>query len=162
MKIYKYGNNIDTDVIIPARYLNITDPKHLASHCMEDLDAAFSSTVEVGDVIVAEENFGCGSSREHAVLAIKACGVQCVIAKNFARIFFRNALNTGLAIIECPEAVDELASDDEIEVDVKQGIIKRVRDGKVFQFQAYPEFLLNMIENNGLVETTKKAFEGER
>lgn len=161
MKLFIYGDNIDTDVIIPARYLNITNAEHLAAHCMEDIDAEFSGKVKKGDVIVAGENFGCGSSREHAVLAIKASGIKCVIAKSFARIFFRNALNTGLTIIECPEAASELIEDDEIEVDVKKGEITRSKDGKKFSFKPFPDFLLNMIENDGLLETTKLTLNRE-
>ncbi|MBF4696000.1 3-isopropylmalate dehydratase small subunit [Fusibacter ferrireducens] len=161
MKIFKYGDNVDTDVIIPARYLNITDPAHLAEHCMEDIDQSFCERVIEGDVIVAGDNFGCGSSREHAVIAIKASGVSCVIAKNFARIFFRNALNLGLTIIECEAAVDALTEADEIVVDVEKGEIKRVSDQKVFKFQPYPPFLLNMIQNDGLINTTKKTLKQE-
>jgi len=161
MKIYKYGDNVDTDVIIPARYLNITDPKHLAEHCMEDIDQDFSKTVKNGDVIIAGDNFGCGSSREHAVLAIKAAGVKCVIAKNFARIFFRNALNTGLTIIECESAVEALRETDQIDIDVEKGEITRLSDKKVFKFQPYPDFLLNMIQNDGLINTTKKTINQE-
>ncbi|GAU79752.1 3-isopropylmalate dehydratase small subunit [Fusibacter sp. 3D3] len=155
MKIFKYGDNVDTDVIIPARYLNITDPAHLAEHCMEDIDQTFCENAVEGDVIVAGENFGCGSSREHAVIAIKASGIRCVIAKNFARIFFRNALNLGLTIIECEAAAEELTAEDELIVDVEKGEIKRVRDQKIYSFQPYPEFLLNMIQNDGLINTTK-------
>lgn len=161
MRIFKYGDNVDTDVIIPARYLNITDPVHLAEHCMEDIDQTFCESVIEGDVIVAGDNFGCGSSREHAVIAIKASGIRCVIAKNFARIFFRNALNLGLTIIECESAADELTDKDEIVVNVEKGEIKRVSDQKIFEFQPYPPFLLNMIQNDGLINTTKKTLKQE-
>ncbi len=161
MKIFKYEDNVDTDVIIPARYLNITDPAHLAEHCMEDIDQNFSKNVEKGDIIVAGDNFGCGSSREHAVIAIKASGIRCVIAKNFARIFFRNALNLGLTIIECESAAEALSANDEIVVDVEKGEIKRLSDQKIFNFQPYPDFLLNMIQNDGLINTTKKTLKEE-
>ena len=123
MKVYKYGDNVDTDVIIPARYLNAPDEKSLASHCMEDIDTDFSSTVEAGDIVVAGANFGCGSSREHAPLALKACGVKCVIAASFARIFYRNAINIGFPIMECPEAAADIKAGDKVSVDFKTGVI---------------------------------------
>lgn len=130
MKVYKYGDNVDTDVIIPARYLNAPDEASLASHCMEDIDADFSSTVEQGDIMVAGNNFGCGSSREHAPISIKACGVTCVIAKSFARIFYRNAINIGFPIMECPEAVDGISAGDQISVNFATGVIDNETDRK--------------------------------
>ena len=133
MKVYKYGDNVDTDVIIPARYLNAPDEKSLASHCMEDIDAQFASTVEVGDIVVGGSNFGCGSSREHAPLALKACGVKCVIAKSFARIFYRNAINIGFPILECPAAVDGISLGDQVSVDFATGVISDETTGQTFQ-----------------------------
>ena len=150
-RVFKYGDNVDTDVIIPARYLNSTDPKELASHCMEDIDTGFIKQVKKGDIMVANKNFGCGSSREHAPLAIKAAGIDCVIAETFARIFYRNAINIGLAIIECPEAAKEIAADDEVEVDFDTGIITDVTTGKCWQGQPFPEFMQNIIRQGGLV-----------
>ena len=151
MKIYKYGDNVDTDVIIPARYLNAPDEKSLASHCMEDIDVQFASTVEAGDIVVGGGNFGCGSSREHAPLAIKACGVKCVIAKSFARIFYRNAINIGLPIIECPEAARDIKDSDEVEVDFDSGTIRNLTTGKQYQGQAFPEFMQRIIKAEGLI-----------
>ena len=151
MKVYKYGDNVDTDVIIPARYLNAPDEKSLASHCMEDIDTSFASTVEPGDIIVAGANFGCGSSREHAPLAIKACGVKCVIAPSFARIFYRNAINIGLPIIECPEAAKDIADGDEVEVDFDSGVITDKTTGKAYSGQAFPEFMQKIIKAEGLI-----------
>ena len=151
MKVYKYGDNVDTDVIIPARYLNAPDEKSLASHCMEDIDAGFASTVEPGDIIVAGANFGCGSSREHAPLAIKACGVKCVIAPSFARIFYRNAINIGLPIIECPEAAKAIAAGDEVEVDFDSGIITNKTTGQSYEGQAFPPFMQKIISAGGLI-----------
>ena len=155
MKIYKYGDNVDTDVIIPARYLNAPDEKSLASHCMEDIDAAFASAVEAGDIVVGGSNFGCGSSREHAPLAIKACGVKCVIAKSFARIFYRNAINIGFPILECPEAVDVVNSGDQVSVDFQSGVIVNETTGRTFQAVPYPEFVNGIIEHGGLLRSLK-------
>ena len=144
--VFKYGDNVDTDVIIPARYLNSSDPKELATHCMEDIDK-----VHKGDIIVADKNFGCGSSREHAPLAIKAAGVSCVIAETFARIFYRNAINIGLPIIECPEASKGIEAGDEVEVDFDTGIITNKTKGTTFKGQAFPEFMQKIIKAEGLV-----------
>lgn len=155
MKIYKYGDNVDTDVIIPARHLNDPDPKALASHCMEDIDKDFAKTVETGDMVVGGANFGCGSSREHAPLAIKASGVKCVIAKSFARIFYRNAINIGLPILECPEAAEAIAPGDEVEVDFATGAITDVSQGKTWQAAAFPEFIDNIIQSGGLLKSLK-------
>lgn len=155
MKVYKYGDNVDTDVIIPARYLNAPDEKSLASHCMEDIDAGFASTVEPGDIIVAGANFGCGSSREHAPLAIKACGVKCVIAPSFARIFYRNAINIGLPIMECPEACDAISDGDVVEVDADTGTIRDETTGQTFSAQPFPPFIQEIISEGGLVARTK-------
>ena len=150
-KVYKYGDNVDTDVIIPARYLNSSDPKELAVHCMEDIDKDFVNKVQKGDIIVATKNFGCGSSREHAPIAIKASGVSCVIAETFARIFYRNAINIGLPIIECPEAAREISDGDEVEVDFDSGVIYDITTKKQFQGQAFPEFMQKIIDLGGLV-----------
>ncbi len=150
-KVYKYGSNVDTDVIIPARYLNTSDVKELASHCMEDIDADFVKTVRPGDIIVAENNFGCGSSREHAPIAIKESGISCVIANTFARIFFRNSINIGLPILECPEAVANINSGDELEVDLNTGKIKNLTSGKEYQAEPFPEFMHNIIDSGGLI-----------
>ncbi len=150
-KVYKYGSNVDTDVIIPARYLNTSDVKELASHCMEDIDADFVKTVQPGDIIVAENNFGCGSSREHAPIAIKESGISCVIANTFARIFFRNSINIGLPILECPEAVANTNCGDELEVDLNTGKIKNLTSGKEFQAEPFPEFMHNIIGSGGLI-----------
>ena len=155
MKIYKYGNNVDTDVIIPARYLNAPDEKSLASHCMEDIDAQFASTVEPGDIIVANDNFGCGSSREHAPLAIKASGVKCVIAASFARIFYRNAINIGLPIMECPQAATEIQAGDTVNVDFSTGVITDETTGKTYQAAPFPEFVEGIISNGGLLKSLK-------
>ena len=151
MKIYKYKDNVDTDVIIPARYLNSFDAKELASHAMVDIDPTFASTVEKGDIIVAGQNFGCGSSREHAPIAIKAAGVSCVIAETFARIFYRNAINIGLPIIECPAAAKGIEAGDEVEVDFDTGVITNVTKGTTFQGQPFPEFMQKIIKAEGLV-----------
>ena len=153
MKIYKYGDNVDTDVIIPARYLNAPDEKSLASHCMEDIDAAFASAVEAGDIVVGGSNFGCG--REHAPLAIKACGVKCVIAKSFARIFYRNAINIGFPILECPEAVDGVNPGDQVSVDFQSGVIVNETTGRTFQAAPFPEFVNGIIEHGGLLRSLK-------
>ena len=150
-RVFKYGDNVDTDVIIPARYLNNTDPKDLAAHCMEDIDKDFVSKVNKGDIIVANKNFGCGSSREHAPIAIKAAGVSCVIAETFARIFYRNAINIGLPIIECPEAAREINSGDVVNIDFDSGIITDETTGKKYQGQAFPEFMQKIIDLGGLV-----------
>ncbi|GAB4288853.1 MAG: 3-isopropylmalate dehydratase small subunit [Coriobacteriia bacterium] len=152
---HRYGRDVDTDVIIPARYLNTSVPEELAKHCMEDLDPRFVEKVEFGDVLVAEENFGCGSSREHAPIAIKAAGVSVVIAKSFARIFYRNAINTGLPIMESPEAVDGIRDGDEVEVDADTGVIVDVTTGETYQAQPFPPFVKDIIERGGLVESVK-------
>ncbi len=149
--VFKYGDNVDTDVIIPARYLNSSDPKELATHCMEDIDKDFVKKVHTGDIIVANKNFGCGSSREHAPIAIKAAGVSCVIAETFARIFYRNAINIGLPIIECPEAALAIASGDEVEVDFDSGVITDKTTGATFKGQPFPEFMQRIIKAEGLV-----------
>jgi len=154
--VHKYGSNVDTDVIIPARYLNTTDPKELASHCMEDIDAEFVKRVQPGDIIVAEDNFGCGSSREHAPISIKASGVSCVIANTFARIFYRNALNTGLPILECPEAVAGISNGDAVEVDLEAGRITNATTGKTYQAKPFPPFMRQLIEVGGLVNYTRQ------
>lgn len=149
--VFRYGRDIDTDVIIPARYLNTSDAQELARHCMEDLDTTFTQRVQPGDIIVAEENFGCGSSREHAPIAIKAAGIDVVIARSFARIFYRNAINTGLAILECPEAVDAISEGDVVKVDTDNGIITDVTTGQEFTAQQFPPFIAEIIEAGGLV-----------
>ena len=149
--VFKYGDNVDTDVIIPARYLNSSDPAELASHCMEDIDKDFVGKVQKGDIIVANKNFGCGSSREHAPIAIKASGVSCVIAETFARIFYRNSINIGLPIIECPEAAKAIEAGDEVEVDFDSGIITDITKNMKFQGQAFPEFMQKIIASEGLV-----------
>lgn len=154
-RVHKYGDNVDTDVIIPARYLNTADHKELASHCMEDIDKDFVNNVKDGDIIVAESNFGCGSSREHAPIAIKASGVSCVIAKTFARIFYRNSINIGLPIIECPEAAEKISAGDEIAIDFESGVITNITTGETYQGQAFPEFLINIINSNGLLNSLK-------
>ena len=150
-KVFKYGDNVDTDVIIPARYLNTSDHKELALHCMEDIDKDFIKTVKCGDIIVANKNFGCGSSREHAPIAIKAAGVSCVIAKTFARIFYRNAINIGLPILECDEAVDNIEPGNELEIDFSSGTIKNITKNEEYKGQAFPEFMQKIINNNGLI-----------
>ena len=149
--VFKYGDNVDTDVIIPARYLNSSDPAELATHCMEDIDKDFIKTVKKGDIIVAEKNFGCGSSREHAPIAIKAAGVSCVIAETFARIFYRNAINIGLPIVECQEAARDIEKGDEVEVDFDNGIIRNLSKEKEYPIQPFPEFMQRIIEAEGLV-----------
>ncbi|MCR5624681.1 MAG: 3-isopropylmalate dehydratase small subunit [Lachnospiraceae bacterium] len=149
--VFKYGDNVDTDVIIPARYLNATTGEELAKHCMEDIDADFVNKVKPGDIIVAEKNFGCGSSREHAPIAIKASGISCVIAETFARIFYRNAINIGLAIIECPEAAKEIKAGDEVEIDFDSGVIVDKTTGKEYKGQAFPPFMQKIIKAEGLV-----------
>lgn len=155
MKVYKYGDNVDTDVIIPARYLNAPDEKSLASHCMEDIDTSFASTVEPGDIIVAGANFGCGSSREHAPIAIKESGVACVIAKSFARIFYRNAINIGLPIFECEAASDGIAAGDEVRVDFDTGLITNLTKNEMYQAQPLPPFIQNIVNRGGLLNSLK-------
>jgi 3-isopropylmalate/(R)-2-methylmalate dehydratase small subunit len=152
---HKYGRDVDTDVIIPARYLNTSDPAELGSHCMEDLDAGFVAKVETGDILVAEENFGCGSSREHAPISIKAAGVSVVIARSFARIFYRNAINTGLPIMEAPEAVDGISDGDMVTVDADSGVIVNETTGQTYQAQPFPPFIKDIIEQGGLIESIK-------
>ena len=154
---HRYGRDIDTDVIIPARYLNTSDPAELAKHCLEDLDADFVRNVAPGDILVAEENFGCGSSREHAPLCIKAVGVSCVIAKSFARIFYRNSINIGLPIMECPEAVDAIKQGDVVKVDADTGVITDETTGAVFQAHPFPPFIREIIEKGGLVNRTREV-----
>ncbi len=149
--VFKYGDNVDTDVIIPARYLNTSVPAELAAHCMEDIDKDFVKKVKKGDIIVANKNFGCGSSREHAPIAIKAAGVSCVIAETFARIFYRNAINIGLPIIECPEAAESIQAGDEVEVDFDSGIITDITRGTTFKGQAFPPFMQKIIAAEGLI-----------
>ena len=156
-KVFKYPDNVDTDVIIPARYLNTSDAKELSKHCMEDIDATFVEKVETGDVIVAGLNFGCGSSREHAPLVIKTCGVGCVIAKSFARIFYRNAINIGLPILECSEAAEEINANDKISVDFDTGVITNITTGKIYQAQPFPEFIQNIIKSGGLLSSLKEV-----
>jgi 3-isopropylmalate/(R)-2-methylmalate dehydratase small subunit len=155
-KVFKYGANVDTDAIIPARYLNVSEPALLAKHCMEDIDLEFVKKVKPGDIIVATSNFGCGSSREHAPLAIKTSGVSCVIAKSFARIFFRNAINIGLPLLESEEAVENSNAGDTLEVDLDKGVIKNITNGKTFHSKPYPQFMGELITAGGLVEYTKK------
>jgi len=155
-KVFKYGANVDTDAIIPARYLNVSEPAALAEHCMEDIDLDFVKKVQPGDIIVATTNFGCGSSREHAPLAIKASGVSGVIAKSFARIFFRNAINIGLPLLESAEAVDNTGAGDTLEVDLEKGEIKNITSGRTFTAKPYPDFMGELIAAGGLVEYTKK------
>ncbi len=155
-KVFKYGANVDTDVIIPARYLNLSDPAELAKHCMEDIDGDFVNRVQAGDIIMATTNFGCGSSREHAPLAIKAVGVSCVVAKSFARIFFRNAINIGLPLLECEEVVGKTEAGDLLEVDLSHGRIKNLTKGLVFTAKPYPDFMSELISAGGLIEYTKK------
>ncbi|MCR5597856.1 MAG: 3-isopropylmalate dehydratase small subunit [Lachnospiraceae bacterium] len=150
-RVFKFGDNVDTDVIIPARYLNSSDPAELAQHCMEDIDAEFVKKVKKGDIIVADKNFGCGSSREHAPIAIKAAGVSCVIADTFARIFYRNAINIGLPILECPAAAAAIKDGDEVEVNFDDGIITDKTTGETFKGQAFPEFMQKIIKAEGLV-----------
>ena len=154
--VFKYGDNVDTDVIIPARHLAITDPKGLAEHCMEDIDADFIKNVQEGDIIVARKNFGCGSSSVHAPIAIKASGISCVIAETFARIFYRNAINIGLPIIECPDAAREIEAGDEVDIDFDTGIIRDITKGTQYQGQAFPPFMQELIQAGGLVNYTNK------
>ena len=155
-KVHKYGANIDTDAIIPARHLNLVEPGDLAAHCMEDIDKEFLAKVKPGDIMVATTNFGCGSSREHAPIALKAAGISVVIAKTFARIFFRNSIDIGLPLLESEEAVDNIKAGDTVEVDLAKGIIKNVNSGKTFTAKPYPEFMSELIAAGGLIEYTKK------
>ena len=161
-KVHKYGANVDTDAIIPARYLNVSEPAELAKHCMEDIDPDFVANVKPGDIIVATTNFGCGSSREHAPLAIRAAGVSCVIASNFARIFFRNAINIGLPLLESPEAVASTENGDTLEIDLGSGSIRNMRNGMEFTARPYPEFMAELIAAGGLIEYTKKRLARRR
>ncbi len=154
-KAHKYGDNVDTDVIIPARYLNTADHKELAAHCMEDIDKDFVKKVNDGDIMVGGANFGCGSSREHAPIAIKNSGISCVIAKTFARIFFRNAINIGLAILECPEASEKIEAGDQVTVDFDTGVITNVTKNESYQAEPYPEFLKDIIASGGLLNSLK-------
>lgn len=153
--VFKYGDNVDTDVIIPARYLNTANAKELAAHCMEDIDIDFVKNVKEGDIMVAEKNFGCGSSREHAPLAIKTSGISCVIAKTFARIFYRNAINIGLPIIECPEAAEKIQAGDKVEIDFNTGLIKNLTRNEEYQGEPFPEFMQKLINAGGLVNYIK-------
>lgn len=153
--VFRYGDNVDTDVIIPARYLNTSDPKELATHCMEDIDINFVKDVKEGDIIVADKNFGCGSSREHAPIAIKAAGVSCVIARTFARIFYRNAINIGLPILECEEAAEGIQKGDEVEVNFDTGVITNVTKGETYKAQPFPPFMQEIIKANGLINKIK-------
>ncbi len=155
-KVFKYGADVNTDVIIPARYMSLSLPDELAAHCMEDIDAEFLNRVEPGDIMVATSNFGCGSSREHAPIAIKAAGISCIIAKSFARIFFRNAINIGLPLLESEEAVDNIEAGDIVEVDLSSGTIKNLNSGKVFTAKPYPDFMAELIADGGLIEHTRK------
>lgn len=155
-KAWKFGHDIDTDAIIPARYLNRSEPEHLAAHCMEDADLSFAQEVQKGDIIIGGKNFGCGSSREHAPLAIKAAGVKAVIAESYGRIFFRNALNIGMPILECPEAVAGIESGDEVEVDLQSGVIQNKTKGAVFQAKPFPPFMQELINAGGLIAYVKE------
>jgi 3-isopropylmalate/(R)-2-methylmalate dehydratase small subunit len=161
-KVHKYGANVDTDAIIPARYLNISEPAELAKHCMEGIDKNFVKKVKRGDIIMATTNFGCGSSREHAPLAIKAAGISCIIAKSFARILFRNAINIGLPLLECDEAVDKTEASDTLEVDLSSGRIKNLTRRMEFKAKSYPDFMAELISAGGLVEYTKRRLESRR
>lgn len=154
--VIKYKDNVDTDVIIPARYLNTTDPKELASHCMEDLDKEFINRVKKGDIMVAGKNFGCGSSREHAPIAIKESGISCVIAETFARIFYRNSINTGLPIMECPEAAKDIEDGDEVSIDVTTGIITNITKNKTYEANPFPPFMQEIIQAEGLVNQIRE------
>ncbi len=161
-KVHKYGANVDTDVIIPARYLNLSEPDELARHCMEDIDPEFVSRVEPGDIMVASTNFGCGSSREHAPLAIKASGISCIIAKSFARIFFRNAINIGLPLLECDEAVDNTDAGDILEVDLAAGRVNNLTKGREFTSKPYPDFMAELFSAGGLIEHTRQRLATRR
>lgn len=153
--VFKYKDNVDTDVIIPARYLNTSDPKELAAHCMEDIDAEFIKKVKQGDIMVAEKNFGCGSSREHAPIAIKEAGISCVIAATFARIFYRNAINIGLAILECPDAAYDIKAGDEVSVNFDTGEIRNITTGKQYKAQPFPKSIQEIIANDGLINSIR-------
>ena len=155
--VHKYGDHVDTDVIIPARYLNTADHKELAAHCMEDIDKDFVNKVECGDIMIAGSNFGCGSSREHAPIAIKESGISLVIAKSFARIFYRNSINIGLAIVECPEASESIKDGDKVEADLDNGVIYNLTTGESFKTNPFPEFIQKIITNGGLVESIRKG-----
>jgi 3-isopropylmalate/(R)-2-methylmalate dehydratase small subunit len=159
--VHKYGRDVDTDVIIPARYLTTNDPAELAKHCMEDIDAGFVTSVQPGDIIVAHENFGCGSSREHAPVAIKACGISVVVASSFARIFYRNAINTGLPIVVCPEAAREAQAGDRLRVDLAAGTVENLTQGKKYDAEAFPPFMQELIDRGGLMEYVKARVAGE-
>jgi len=161
-KVHKYGADVDTDVIIPARYTNVSDPVELAKHCMEDIDKDFVNRVQPGDIMMATTNFGCGSSREHAPLCIKAAGISCIIAKSFARIFFRNAINIGLPLLECDAAVDNTEAGDVLEVDLSTGKIRNLTSGTVFTAKPYPDFVAGLISAGGLIEYTKQRLAGRR
>ena len=154
-KVHKYGDNVDTDVIIPARYLNTSDPRELAAHCMEDIDKEFTSKVVAGDIMVGGANFGCGSSREHAPIAIKNSGISCVIAKTFARIFFRNSINIGLAILECPEASEKIDAGDEVSIDFDSDIITNITKNETYKAEPFPEFVKKIISSDGLMNSIK-------
>ncbi len=158
-QVWKYGDNVDTDAIIPARFLNLSTPGELAPHCMEDVDPSFASTVKSGDVIVAGENFGCGSSREHAPLAIRGAGVSCIVARSFARIFYRNAINVGLPILECPAAAGDAERGHELEVALETGEVRNLTTGRVFQAEGYPPFMMEIIDAGGLVPYTRGRIE---
>lgn len=158
-RVFKYGDNVDTDVIIPARYLNTSDSKELAAHCMEDIDLDFAKEVQEGDIIVANKNFGCGSSREHAPIAIKESGISCVIASTFARIFYRNAINIGLPILECDQAVKSIEAGDKLEVNFDTGVIKNLTKNEEYQGEAFPEFMQKIINSNGLIGYIKNSKE---
>ncbi len=159
--VHKYGDNVDTDVIIPARYLNIADKKELATHCMEDIDTNFVKVVKDGDVMVGGYNFGCGSSREHAPMVIKESGISCVIAKTFARIFYRNAINIGLAILECPEASEKIDSGDEVAIDFDTGVITNLTKGETYQANPFPDFIKKIIQAGGLMADIKNRQEAK-
>jgi 3-isopropylmalate/(R)-2-methylmalate dehydratase small subunit len=160
-KVFKYGDNVDTDVIIPARYLNTSDHKELASHCMEDIDPDFIKNVAPGDIIVARNNFGCGSSREHAPIAIKASGISCVIAASYARIFYRNSINTGLAILECPELYDKVEAGDILEVDFDSGLITNKTKGESYNAEPFPPFIKDIMQSGGLLNSLQKRGKGD-
>lgn len=160
--VWKYGDNVDTDAIIPARYLNVSTPEELARHCMEDIDTSFASAVQPGDIVVAGENFGCGSSREHAPLTIKGSGVSCVVAKSFARIFYRNAINIGLPILECPEALEETQKGDQLTIDLRAGTITNERTGRTYRTSPFPDFIMEIVQAGGLVPYTRERLQARR
>jgi 3-isopropylmalate/(R)-2-methylmalate dehydratase small subunit len=161
-KVHKYGANVDTDAIIPARFLNVSDPSELAKHCMEGIDPKFAGRVQKGDIMVADSNFGCGSSREHAPLAIKAAGVSCVIARSFARIFYRNAINIGLPILECDQVADGTQTGDELEVVLETGEIRNLSRNQTFKAKPYPDFMLELVSAGGLIEHTRSRLKARR